>query len=130
MSIMAALRKSARAVEARKKALEKAAEFEVRHQNLVKLSEEYFEAEGGIDDIEAELEEQIQALRDSAASRVTDLKERLKVTAQSMLATKEAKANVAQRLGLSSAVLGKLVAEKSSGTSVSSEPSTHQVHAQ
>lgn len=109
---MAALRKSARAGEARKKALEKAAEFESRHQNLVKLSEKYFEAEGRIEDIADELEEQIVALRKAAATQAQNLKATLRTTAKAMLDTKEPKTNVAQRLGISSAALGKLVGGK------------------
>lgn len=121
---MAALRKSARAGQARKKALEQAAEFETRHQNLVKLSEKYFEAEGGIGDIEEELEDQIEALRAAAATRISGLKESLKVTAQAMLDTKEPKVNVAQRLGLSGSALSKLVAgkEPAAVTEVGQEP--------
>lgn len=109
---MAALRKSARAGEARMKALEKAAEFESRHQNLVKLSEKYFEAEGRIEDLADELEEQIEALRKAAATRAENLKATLRTTAKAMLDTKEPKTNVAQRLGISSAALGKLVGVK------------------
>lgn len=116
--VMAALRKSARAGQARKKALDQAAEFETRHQNLVKLAEKYFEAEGGIEDIEEELEEQIEALRVAAATRISGLKESLKVTAQAMLDTKEPKANVAQRLGLSGSALGKLVGGKEQAPTV------------
>lgn len=109
---MAALRKSARAGEARKKALEKAAEFESRHQNLVKLSEKYFEAEGRIEDIGDDLDREIESLRKASAAQAESLRATLKSTAQAMLDTKEPKTNVAQRLGLSSAALGKLVGGK------------------
>ena len=108
---MTALRKSARAGEARKKALEKASAFEARHQSLVKLSEKYFEAEGRIEDIRDDLEDEIAKLRKDAASRIDALRDGLKSTVQAMLDTKEPKGHVAQRLGLSSAALGKLVAK-------------------
>lgn len=109
---MAALRKSARASEARKKALEKAAEFEARHQALVNLSQKYFETEARIEDLRDEHEEQIRALYERTENQVAVLKGSLKETVRAMVQTHETKANIAQRLGLSVATLGKLLTTK------------------
>jgi hypothetical protein len=108
---MPALRKSAGSSEARKKALEKAADFATRHQTLLDLSEKYFEAEARMHALGEETQKKIEEVHARAKKAVLELNESLKETAKEMLATHEPKANVAQRLGLTTAALNRLVAE-------------------
>jgi len=114
---MPAPRKSAGSSEARRKALEKAAEFATRHQTLLDLSEKYFEAEARMHALGEETQRQIEEVHAKAKKIVLEINASLKETAKEMLATQEPKANVAQRLGLTTAALNRLVAEEKTAAS-------------
>ncbi|WAH99740.1 hypothetical protein [Arthrobacter sp. MMS18-M83] len=109
---MPALRKSAASSEARRKALEKAADFATRHQTLLDLSERYFEAEAQMHAVGEETQRKIDEVHAKAKKIVAELNASLKQSAKEMIATQEPKANVAQRLGLTTAALNRLIADE------------------
>jgi DNA-directed RNA polymerase specialized sigma subunit len=86
---------------AREQAVERAAEFRRRQEQLEELAAEYFVAADAVDGINEDAEERIQKIRDEAAAAVAEAEQRAQEIIGRMLDTKVTRDEVAERLGIS-----------------------------
>ncbi|MBT1633254.1 hypothetical protein [Curtobacterium flaccumfaciens] len=86
---------------ARERAVEQAAQFRRRQEQLEELAAEYFVAADAVDAINEDAEARIQKIRDEAAAAVTEAEARAQEIVGRMLDTKVTRDEVAERLGLS-----------------------------
>jgi hypothetical protein len=86
---------------ARERAVEQAAQFRRRQEQLEELAAEYFVAADAVDAINDDAETRIQKIRDEAAAAVTDAEQKAQEIIGRMLDTKVSRDEVAERLGLS-----------------------------
>ncbi|MFT7712315.1 hypothetical protein ACMT9Y_15250 [Clavibacter tessellarius] len=97
---MAEVRKSARQVEARRRAREQAAEFRAQQDRLEQLAADYFVAADVLDEIDERAEQEIQAVRDRASAERAEKTTELDAVVQSMLSLGIPRKEVADRLGI------------------------------
>ena len=86
---------------ARERAVEQAAQFRRRQEQLEELAAEYFVAADAVDAISDDAETRIQKIRDEAAVAVRDAEQKAQEIIGRMLDTKVSRDEVAERLGLS-----------------------------
>jgi DNA-directed RNA polymerase specialized sigma subunit len=86
---------------ARERAVEQAAQFRRRQEQLEELAAEYFVAADAVDGINEDAEARIQEIRDEAAAAVTDAEQKAQEIIGRMLDTKVTRDEVAERLGIS-----------------------------
>lgn len=86
---------------ARERAVEQAAQFRRRQEQLEELAAEYFVAADAVDAINDDAETRIQKIRDEAAVAVRDAEQKAQEIIGGMLDTKVSRDEVAERLGLS-----------------------------
>jgi hypothetical protein len=86
---------------ARERAVEQAAQFRRRQEQLEELAAEYFVAADAVDAINDDAEARIQKIRDEAAAAATDAEQKALEIIGRMLDTKVSRDEVAERLGLS-----------------------------
>lgn len=85
---------------ARERAVEQAAQFRRRQEQLEELAAEYFVAADAVDAINEDAETRIQKIRDEAAIAVTEAEQQAQEIIGRMLDTKVSRDEVAERLGL------------------------------
>lgn len=85
---------------ARERAVEQAAQFRRRQEQLEELAAEYFVAADAVDGINEDAETRIQQIRDEAAAAVAEAEEQAQEIIGRMLDTKVTRDEVAERLGL------------------------------
>lgn len=107
---MAAPRKSAVALAARERARAQAEEITRRNEELIELAAEFFVQDDKLTEIDADLVKKIQELRVKAEEKRASAITEAASVVQRMLGTGESKKSVAERLGLSSAELKKILA--------------------
>lgn len=86
---------------ARERAVEQAAQFRRRQEQLEELAAEYFVAADAVDAINEDAETRIQQIRDEAAAAVAEAEEQAQAIIGRMLDTKVTRDEVAERLGVS-----------------------------
>lgn len=86
---------------ARERAVEQAAQFRRRQEQLEELAAEYFVAADAVDGINEDAEARIQQIRDEAAAAVAEAEEQARAIIGRMLDTKVTRDEVAERLGIS-----------------------------
>jgi hypothetical protein len=86
---------------ARERAVEQAAQFRRRQEQLEELAAEYFVAADAVDAINDDAETRIEKIRDEAAAAVTNAEQKAQEIIGRMLDTKVSRDEVAERLGLS-----------------------------
>ncbi len=86
---------------ARERAVERAAEFRRRQEQLEELAVEYFVVADAVDGINEDAEARIQKIRDEAAAAVADAEQKAQAIIGRMLDTKVTRDEVAERLGIS-----------------------------
>ncbi|MBF4625853.1 hypothetical protein [Clavibacter sp. VKM Ac-2872] len=97
---MAEVRKSARQVEARRRAREQAAAFRAQQDQLEQLAADYFVAADVLEEIDERAEQEIQAVRERAASERAAKSTELDAVVQTMLSLGVSRKEVADRLGI------------------------------
>ncbi|MDQ0540785.1 division protein CdvB (Snf7/Vps24/ESCRT-III family) [Curtobacterium flaccumfaciens] len=85
---------------ARERAVERAADFRRRQEQLEELAAEYFVAADAVDGINEDAETRIQKIRDEAAAAIVEAEERAQTIITRMLDTKVSRDEVAERLGI------------------------------
>lgn len=85
---------------ARERAVERAADFRRRQEQLEELAAEYFVAADAVDGIKEDAETRIQKIRDEAAAAIVEAEERAQTIITRMLDTKVSRDEVAERLGI------------------------------
>lgn len=86
---------------ARERAVEQAAQFRRRQEQLEELAAEYFVAADAVDGINEDAESRIQQIRDEAAAAVAEAEQQAQAIIGRMLDTKVTRDEVAERLGIS-----------------------------
>lgn len=97
---MVEVRKSAKQSAARTRAREKAAEYREKQDKLEQLAVDYFITAESVEEIEAQVEKEIAAVRKRAAKLVTDARAKADAVIASMLDLGTPRAEVAERLGI------------------------------
>ena len=117
---MAEVRKSAKHVEARQKARDRAATFRARQDELEQLAAEYFVAADAVTAISDNTEQQIAELRARAQEQTARAREDADKITQRMLKLGISRAEVAERLGIPTRDV------KKSTRSIREQPQTDQ----
>lgn len=101
---MAEVRKSGKQAAARKaardRAVERAAEFRRRQEQLEEFAAEYFVAVDAVDGINEDAEAQIAKIRETATAQAAKARAEADMIVQKMLDTKVTREEVAERLGI------------------------------
>lgn len=96
---MADVRKSGKAVAARQRARDRAAAFREKQDRLEQLAVDYFVAAEAVEEIDAETEREIAAIRERAEKKTTEARVQSQKIIGNMLDLAP-KAEVAERLGI------------------------------
>ena len=97
---MAEVRKSGKQTAARQRAREKAAEFREKQDKLEQLATDYFVAADSIDDIQASIDKEIDAVRKRGEKLTEEARAKAQTVIASMLDLGVPRNEVADRLGL------------------------------
>jgi 16S rRNA C967 or C1407 C5-methylase (RsmB/RsmF family) len=85
---------------ARERAVERAADFRRRQEQLEELAVEYFVAVDAVDGINEDVEARIQKIRDEQAAAIAEAEAEARAIIGRMLDTKVTRDEVAERLGI------------------------------
>lgn len=108
-------RKSAKQVDARRRARERAAEFRARQDKLEQLAVDYFVASDSIEAIQEVTQRQIEALRHKEQQQTAAARDRADAVIQQMLDLGINRSEVAERLGIPTRDVKKTPKTSSSG---------------
>lgn len=112
---MADVRKSAKQTTARARAREQAAKFRAKQDRLEQLAADYFVAADSLEEIEQATQKEITAVQERAAKQKTTAKAKAAAVIASMLELGTPRAEVADRLGITTREVKRIPAAPGAG---------------